>query len=203
MRSQVTRHLARSLAGTCPATATSCWQFAPAGLLQLLAASYTTSWPLQLQQTSSARDFADSTPHGDKHQQQASSDSDNAQSSSTSSTATTSSRDSTQQGERHKPASYEHEAQEVSKAFLAKSLDVEELWLAGVAGRLKIWSARAMTDLKGKEQDVVERVRTAYLDILRRHASGRMLGHRQRSQLKQVCLAVATYKVLLEINPVS
>jgi hypothetical protein len=55
---------------------------------------------------------------------------------------------------------------------------------------------------QGKEQDAVERVRTAYLATLTRAATGRILTHRARSQLKQACLAAATYKVLLEVAPV-
>lgn len=42
----------------------------------------------------------------------------------------------------------QHEAQEASKGFLAKSLDMEELWFSAVVGRLKVWSARTHPDLK-------------------------------------------------------
>jgi hypothetical protein len=51
-----------------------------------------------------------------------------------------------QQGQYQK--SFKEETQEVSKAFLTNSLNMEELWLAAVAGKLKIWSSRALPHLK-------------------------------------------------------
>lgn len=58
--------------------------------------------------------------------------------------------------------------------------------------------------LQEKQQEaVVEKCREAYLAMLQRNASGRVLSHRARSHLKQACLAAATHKVLLEEAPVS
>lgn len=54
-----------------------------------------------------------------------------------------------------------------------------------------------------EQQQIVEQVRTVYLDILKRAAAGRQLSLRARSHLKQACLAAATHKVLLELSPVS
>lgn len=54
-----------------------------------------------------------------------------------------------------------------------------------------------------EHQDVVEKVRTEYLDTLQRAAAGRELSLRARSHLKQACLAAATHKVLLGMSPVS
>lgn len=165
-----------------------------------------------------------------------------------------------QQGPGARPTINE-QAQEASKAFLTNSLNMEELWMSAVAGKLKIWSARQMQQLKvrgcavrafavcacavlrasvveglhsvfagepstlacnrpcphcllltacpltacsqGTEQDIVSRVRNAYLDTLSRAAAGRVLSNRARTQLKQVCLAIATHNVLLQVAPVS
>jgi hypothetical protein len=58
--------------------------------------------------------------------------------------------------------------------------------------------------LQEKQQEaVVERCREAYLEMLQRNATGRVLSHRARSHLRQACLAAATHKVLLEEAPVS
>jgi hypothetical protein len=54
-----------------------------------------------------------------------------------------------------------------------------------------------------QQQAIVERCREAYLAMLQRNATGRVLSHRARSHLRQACLAAATHKVLLEEAPVS
>jgi hypothetical protein len=48
----------------------------------------------------------------------------------------------------HKGPDVHASAQEVSKGFLAKTLDMEELWFAAVGGKLKVWSAKSHPDLK-------------------------------------------------------
>eukprot|EP00878_Enallax_costatus_P013847 GHUV01014482.1.p1 GENE.GHUV01014482.1~~GHUV01014482.1.p1 ORF type:complete len:235 (+),score=94.52 GHUV01014482.1:863-1567(+) len=82
---------------------------------------------------------------------------------------------------------------------------MEEAWLSGVAGQLKMWAAtKKLPELEGKEkdhQDIVENVRTEYLDTFQRAAAGRELSIRARSHLKQACLAAATHKVLLSVSP--
>jgi hypothetical protein len=44
-------------------------------------------------------------------------------------------------------------AQEVSKGFLAKTLDMEEMWFAAVGGKLKMWSAQSHPDLKVRDDE--------------------------------------------------
>lgn len=48
----------------------------------------------------------------------------------------------------HKAPNVHAAAQEASKGFLAKTLDMEELWFAAVGGKLKMWSAKSHPDLK-------------------------------------------------------
>jgi hypothetical protein len=42
----------------------------------------------------------------------------------------------------------QHEAQEMSKAFMSKSLSMEELWFSAVGGKLKVWSVRTHPELQ-------------------------------------------------------
>lgn len=48
--------------------------------------------------------------------------------------------------------------------------------------------------MQGCEEEVVGAVRAAYLELLIRHASGRVLTNQARAQLKLACLAIATYR---------
>lgn len=47
----------------------------------------------------------------------------------------------------------------LDKAFVAGKLSQEELWMAGLPGKLRIWGARARPELKGREAEVVDEVR--------------------------------------------
>lgn len=103
-------------------------------------------------------------------------------------------------------------------------LSSDELWMAGVAGRVKIWAARAYPNLKGREKEIAEAVRREYEATLVRRLSpvadaragadnaenadaateSESLSHlpelaqssdRARAQLRQACLAAATQRV--------
>ena len=50
-------------------------------------------------------------------------------------------------------------------------LSGDELWMAGVAGRVKVWAARAHPTLKGREQEIAEAVRREYEATLVRRLS--------------------------------
>jgi hypothetical protein len=50
-------------------------------------------------------------------------------------------------------------------------LSSDELWMAGVAGRVKIWAARAYPNLKGREKEIAEAVRREYEATLVRRLS--------------------------------
>jgi hypothetical protein len=47
---------------------------------------------------------------------------------------------------------------------------------------------------QGQEDAIVARVRGAYLELLTRHATGRLLSTQARAQLKLACLAVASFR---------
>ncbi|GBF94446.1 hypothetical protein Rsub_07260 [Raphidocelis subcapitata] len=85
----------------------------------------------------------------------------------------------------------------LSKAFVAGKLSQEELWMAGLPGKLKVWSARQRPELKGREGEVVDEVRSEFLRLMTAHATGRLLSHQTRRQLKLACLAAATHSVLM------
>eukprot|EP00878_Enallax_costatus_P005831 GHUV01006118.1.p1 GENE.GHUV01006118.1~~GHUV01006118.1.p1 ORF type:complete len:300 (+),score=82.63 GHUV01006118.1:373-1272(+) len=110
-----------------------------------------------------------------------------------------------QDGGKAREPTINEQAQDVSKSFITSVLNMEEAWLSGVAGQLKMWAAtKKLPELEGKEkdhQDIVENVRTEYLDTFQRAAAGRELSIRARSHLKQACLAAATHKVLLSVSP--
>uniref|UniRef100_A0A383W1Q0 Uncharacterized protein n=1 Tax=Tetradesmus obliquus TaxID=3088 RepID=A0A383W1Q0_TETOB len=123
-------------------------------------------------------------------------------SSSSSAASSQQQQDPEQQQQQQRGATPTEEAKNLSKAFLTSVLDAEDLWLKGVAGQLKMWAATKKVPLEEKQQEaVVEKCREAYLAMLQRNASGRVLSHRARSHLKQACLAAATHKVLLEEAP--
>lgn len=50
-------------------------------------------------------------------------------------------------------------------------LSGDELWMAGVAGRVKVWAARAYPALKGREKEIAEAVRREYEATLVRRLS--------------------------------
>jgi len=161
----------------------------------------------------------------------------------TSSSSSSSSSSNEQQKQQEQAAG----APPLSKSFVAGKLSQEELWLAGLPGRVKIWAARTQPHLKvrvgggggggraftataitlnhkrivpggtlpislapaalllsqqqpidqGRESEVVEEVRTGFLELMQRHARGRILSHQARRQLKLACLSAATYDVLM------
>jgi Spy/CpxP family protein refolding chaperone len=53
-----------------------------------------------------------------------------------------------EQQQQQERVNVQHEAQQLSKSFVSKSLDMEELWFSAVGGKLKVWSARAHPELK-------------------------------------------------------
>jgi hypothetical protein len=57
--------------------------------------------------------------------------------------------------------------------------------------------------LQGREEEVVGKVQEAYYDTFQRAVAGHLLSTRSRNQLKQACLAAATYKTLVASVPVS
>jgi hypothetical protein len=101
----------------------------------------------------------------------------------------------------------------------------EELWMAGVAGRVKVWAARSYPALKGRDKEIAETVRREFeATLARRLAPGSggssadadaaatppasssspsasslpdlaQSSPRARAQLRQACLAAATQRV--------
>ncbi len=53
-----------------------------------------------------------------------------------------------------------------------------------------------------QQAELLERVRSDYLDTMRRAAAGRVLSIRGRAHLKQACLAAATHRVITQDWPV-
>lgn len=109
-----------------------------------------------------------------------------------------------QQGAGSEPGhpSPQEQAQEMSKAFLTSVLDMEELWIKGLAGQLRYWNAAKKMPLQEPQQaELLERVRSDYLDTMRRAAAGRVLSIRGRAHLKQACLAAATHRVITQDWP--
>eukprot|EP00877_Chromochloris_zofingiensis_P000323 jgi/Chrzof1/10291/Cz04g36050.t1 len=104
------------------------------------------------------------------------------------------------------PQTPKHEDQSSPKAasnnssnpFLVGTLSQEELWVAAVHAKTKIWANKEHPELKDKADEFAAQVRQHYKALFEQYCKKYTnLTPQAESQLKLVCLAIATYRVLM------